>query len=132
MAESIGERRNKRQKLETQSSNPFDAFGLYVTQTLSELDPKVRNVARHHINTILFQAQSGNLVQNHNFGMTAPVSVHPPPFQPLHPHYDAQPVMNQPTSFNYSPLSSQRDNTAILSNPGHSPTIWSSQIQFVS
>lgn len=117
--------------MKTQSTNPSDAFGHYVTQTLSELDPKVRYVAQHRINTILFKAQTGDLVQNHNFGMAASISVHPPPFQPLHPQYDVQPVTNQPTSF-YSPLnnqqyslSSQRDNTGLLSNPGHSPSIWS-------
>ena len=59
LAVSIGERKAKKAKLETQNNGT--ACGRYVVHALSELDPATRILAQHEITNILFPAQTGEL-----------------------------------------------------------------------
>ena len=74
MAESIAERKSKKPKDDTKISNTAETFGRYVAQTLTELEKHTQHMAKHHINNILFQAQTGELVQTPNIGISAPIT----------------------------------------------------------
>ena len=62
LAESI--RENKKPKENNQIS-AVEMFGKYVTESLSELEPRMRHIAQHYISEILFNAQMGTLGQTH-------------------------------------------------------------------
>ncbi|XP_070571412.1 uncharacterized protein [Ptychodera flava] len=66
VAESITER-NKRQKCGDEKKDAVETFGNYVTQTLRELEPKMRHLAQHRISNILFEAQTGSLMHYNAF-----------------------------------------------------------------
>ena len=55
LAESIAERKSKKPKDDTKISNPAENL----TETLTELDKRTQHMAKHRINNILFQAQTG-------------------------------------------------------------------------
>ena len=61
LANSINERYCKKPKLGDKKDNALKMFGCYVTETLTTLEPKMKHLAQHHINNILFQAQMGSL-----------------------------------------------------------------------
>ena len=61
LANSINERYSKKPKLGERKDNALKMFGCYVTETLTTLEPKIKHLAQHHINNILFQAQMGSL-----------------------------------------------------------------------
>ena len=63
LATSINDRNRKKQKAEGKKDNALHMFGCYVTETLTTLEPKMKHLAQHHINNILFQAQMGSLGQ---------------------------------------------------------------------
>ena len=69
LASSISAR-NKHPKQVKQDS-AVDAFGSYVTKTLSELNQPMRNIAQFQIN-ILFHAQMGTLVPSQHQSHTHP------------------------------------------------------------
>ncbi|XP_046863222.1 uncharacterized protein LOC124456965 [Xenia sp. Carnegie-2017] len=86
LAKSMSEKKNKKLKTDNKQKNQTDTFGRYVSYTLAELEPKVRFVAQHHINNILFQAQSGELLTRQTFGMVTPTCSQDQTFWPLnHP-----------------------------------------------
>ncbi|CAB4032996.1 Hypothetical predicted protein, partial [Paramuricea clavata] len=59
LASSISTRYKKQNQAKQDSA--VDAFGVYVTKTLSELNPSMRNMAQFQIHNILFQAQMGTI-----------------------------------------------------------------------
>lgn len=61
LATSIAERQNKRQKTADTHDESMSTFGRYVTESLADLEPRMKNLAKHHINNVLFQAQMGTL-----------------------------------------------------------------------
>ena len=63
LANSINDRHHKNQKFEGKKDNALQMFGCYVTETLTTLEPKMKHLAQHHINNLLFQAQMGSLGQ---------------------------------------------------------------------
>ena len=63
LANSINDRHHKKQKFEGKKDNALQMFGCYVTETLTTLEPKMKHLAQHHINNILFQVQMGSLGQ---------------------------------------------------------------------
>ena len=128
MAESIAERKSKKPKVDTKlSSSTCETFGRYVAQTLTELDIHVQHMAKLHINNVLFQAQTGELVQNPNIGMSAPVPQQHFQCWPL--QYNV-PVNNQSAAFTtslneqQSNSSLQNDNMGFLFTPNSSTSVW--------
>ena len=127
MAESIAQRKSKKPKDDTKISNTAETFGRYVAQTLTELDKHTQHMAKHHINNILFQAQTGELVQTPNIGISAPITQQH--FQSWPIQYNV-PVNNQSAAFTTSlneqqckpPL--QNDNAGFLFTPHASTSTW--------
>ena len=103
------------------SSDPADALGRYVIQTLSELDSNIRHLAKHCINSISFQAQTGELTQGMRL---APIPAHQHSFQPVQPHYNMLPISNQMTNNPQYDMSSQVDYSKFFPNTQASASIW--------
>ena len=58
---SIAERQKKRPKPADTHNESMSSFGRYVNESLAELEPRMTNLAKHHISNVLFQAQMGTL-----------------------------------------------------------------------
>lgn len=127
LAESIAERKSKKPKVDTKLSSTAETFGRYIAHTLTELDTHVQHMVKHRINNILFQAQTGELVQNPNIGISAPITQQH--FQSWLLQYNV-PVNNQSTAFTASlneqqcKSSLQNDNTGFLFTPHASTSAW--------
>ena len=92
LAQNIAEKRQKKANLEKSASNPVLSFCKYVAQSLTELEPQVRHVAQHRISEILFQAQTGTLVQENQYRQ---------PNRPQPQHFQSYP----PQQHNFTPNS---------------------------
>ena len=124
LSESIAER-HKRQKLDKSvAKNSLEAFGKYVTQALSEMNSEMCHLAQHKINTILFQAQTGFLLQDSQSAATMQQQqLHP--FQAI-PSYHISPSSNH-TASQYNPIGVERQNSSLREDtiPYNPPNIWS-------
>ncbi|XP_034024034.1 uncharacterized protein LOC117508389 [Thalassophryne amazonica] len=60
LTQTLSDRKKKR---EENAHQKIDPFACYVSEALSQLDPKMKHLAVHHINTVIFQAQMGTLGQ---------------------------------------------------------------------
>ena len=108
--------KKKRQKSDKQIKNPVEAFGKYITETLSELDQASLHLAQHRISNILFLAQTGTLTQDNQLGMLDPIQPQCRFFQPGPMHYNMQSVKNQASNF-YPQLNVQQQNLSAAKEP---------------
>ena len=119
LSHSIAQRDIKRQKLDSPTNNTVGTFGRYVTETLSELEPKLRNLAQHHINEIIFQAQMGILDHFNQHATTEVLQPQPRFYQPF---TEQQPLWlppNRPSSGIAPHLNPQQNNWPASNNePG--------------
>ena len=124
LSESIAGRYKKQKSDKFVAKNALEAFGTYVTQALSEMNNDVCHLAQHKINNILFQAQTGFLLQE---TQTAAVIQQQQlqQFQPI-PAYHISPSSNHTTS-QYNPMGAKQQNSSLReeSVPYNPPNIWS-------
>lgn len=124
LSESIAER-HKRQKLDKSvAKSSLEAFGKYVIQALSEMNSETCHLAQHKINTILFQAQTGFLLQE---SQTAAVMQQQQlqRFQAI-PSYHVSPSSSH-TASQYNPIGVEQQNSSLREEAGpyNPPNFWS-------
>ena len=128
LAQSIAEGKSKAQKSDKPATNPVESFCQYVAQTMLELDTGVRHLTQHKISPILFQAQTGSLAQENQFGSMAPVRPQPQFFQPENTQYSLTGLNNQSVSrysqFNVQQQRSSPQNDSLCHNVSAPVGMW--------
>ena len=66
LTSAIQERAKKKPDVSSNISKQHSAYGQYIAETLSDLEPRVRAIAQHKINEIIFQAQTGMFSLQHS------------------------------------------------------------------